>query len=433
MTAVRPFRALRYDPSRVELSRVIVPPYDVIAADEREGFYERDPYNAIRFELTRNLAEEASTDYSEVGETLATWRREGILAGDETPAYYVMAQRFTAPDGRKLERIGFFAELGLENYESRVVLPHELTLAGPKADRLKVLRAARANLSSVFLLYEDREQVLAEILSSAFVQGVVGRAVDDAGVEYVLARLDDPAGVETVRSFMADRSAVIADGHHRYETALAYRDEQRALLSQRDPEASQRDPEARFEGTLAYFANAYAPGSLLLPIHRVLLTSAVAAAPDAAQWAASLPDWQSRLVPLEAGASVSSLLADHLAPLAGHPAFVADDGGDSLRLFWQDRPLGEDLGVRILEREVLGGVFGLEPAAIREGAVSFPKSAERAALDVRSGVGCVALYLNPLLPEDVFRVTGSGEVMPPKSTFFYPKVPTGLVFRDHRD
>jgi uncharacterized protein (DUF1015 family) len=426
MTAARSFRALRYDPSRVELSRVIVPPYDVIAADERETFYERDPHNAIRFELTRKVGDEAATDYSEVGETLAAWRREGLLIRDESPGYYVMAQRFTAPDGSKLERVGFFAELGLEDYENRVVLPHERTLAGPKADRLKVLRASRANLSSVFLLYEDREQALAGILSSAFERGVLGRAVDDAGVEYVLARLDDAAGVESVRSFTESRPAVIADGHHRYETALAYRDEQRLR-------ASERDPQAPFEGTLAYFANAYAPGSLLLPIHRVVLASAAPVAPDSAQWAARLPGWESKAVPFAERDSVSSLLADHLAPLAGHPAFAADDGGGQLRIFWQDRPLGEDLGVRILESEVLGGVFGLAPEAIREGAVSFPKSAERAAQELRSGAGSVALYLNPLLPEDVFRVTGRGEVMPQKSTFFYPKVPTGLVFRDHRD
>ena len=112
---------------------------------------------------------------------------------------------------------------------------------------------------------------------------------------------------------------------------------------------------------------------------------------------------------------------------------MLDLAGDALRVFWQERPLGEELGVRILESEVLGGVFGLEPAAIRDGAVSFPKSAERAAREVRSGEGCVALYLNPLSPDDVFRVTGRGEVMPQKSTFFYPKVPTGLVFRAHEE
>ena len=126
-------------------------------------------------------------------------------------------------------------------------------------------------------------------------------------------------------------------------------------------------------------------------------------------------------------------LAEHLAPLAGKPAFVADDGSGTSRIFWRDEPLGDHLMVRILEDEVIGEVFGLEPEAIRDGAVSFPKSAERAAAEVRSGEGSVALYINPLAPEDVFRVTAAGEVMPQKSTFYYPKIPTGLVFRVQED
>ena len=141
MTLARPFGAVRYDASRVELSNVIVPPYDVIAADERESFYERDPHNAIRFELTRKVADEATTDYAEVGETLVAWLRSGVLLRDERPAYYVMRQRFVAPSGETLERIGFFAELGLEDYSAGVVLPHERTLAGPTADRRTGRRA----------------------------------------------------------------------------------------------------------------------------------------------------------------------------------------------------------------------------------------------------------------------------------------------------
>ena len=256
MTAARPFCALRYDTSKVSLSKVIVPPYDVIAADERETYFTRDPHNAIRFELTRKAADEASADYAEVGETLAAWLESGVLVGDSEPCYYVMRQRFIAPTGEALERIGFFAELGLEDYSARIVRPHERTLAGPKADRLKVLRASRANLSAVFLLYEDREQELSAILARALESNTVAEARDDSGVDYTLALLTDPGDVETLRSFMERSPSVIADGHHRYETALAYRDEERA--------AGTPDPGAGYESTLAYFANAYAPGSLVV-------------------------------------------------------------------------------------------------------------------------------------------------------------------------
>jgi uncharacterized protein (DUF1015 family) len=425
MTVARPFTAVRYDAAKVDLSKVIVPPYDVIAADERETYFDRDPHNAIRFELTREVADEAEADYAVVGETLAAWRESGVLIKDSEPFYYVMRQRFTAPSGEVLERIGFFAELGLADYSERAVLPHERTLAGPKADRLKVLRASRANLSSVFLLYQDRQQELDAILARALAENPLGDARDDAGVEYTLARIENAADIESIQRFVSSRSVVIADGHHRYETALAYRDEQRGF-------ATSPDPAAPYESTLAYFANAYAPGSLLLPIHRVVKKEACPAPPTDAEWAAALPGWSEKAIPLTDTEKISTLLGEYLEPLADRPSFAADDAKGNLRVFWRDEPLGDELMVRILEDVVLKSVFGLDTDAIREGAVSFPKSSERAAREVREGEGAVALYLNPMTPDDVFRVTGKGEVMPQKSTFFYPKVPTGLIFRDHK-
>jgi len=423
MTVVRAFRAVRYDTDRVDLSRVIVPPYDVIADDERASYYDRDPHNAIRLELVKDAADEASTDYSDVARTLASWLAEGVLRRDDEPAIYVMRQRYAAPDGRTLERTGFFAELQLEDYGARVVRPHERTLAGPKADRLKILRATRANLSSVFMLYEDRDDEMAQILARAFAGEGVQSAKDPAGVEYTLARLDDRASLAALCGFLAPRPVVIADGHHRYETALAYRDERRKATGAVDPTAP-------FESTLAYFANAWAPGTLLLPIHRVI---AEAPCPDAETWQARLPGWHTKTVELGDGEDIGRCLSRELAPRAGHPAFAADDGSGRLRIYWRDDSLGEELMVRILERDVIGRVFGIAPEAIRGGAVRFPKSAERAAREVRAGQGTLALYLNPLTPDDVFAATARGEVMPQKSTFFHPKVPSGLVFRVHDD
>ena len=165
MTLVRPFRALRYDPKRVDLSRVIAPPYDVIAAEEREHFFGRDPHNAIRLELTRRVEDEADTDYAEVRAALSAWWRAGVLIRDEQPALYGLRQRFAAPDGTPCVRDGFFAALQLEEFARGVVRPHERTLSGPKADRLKILRATHANLSSIFLLYEDRERALDGLLA----------------------------------------------------------------------------------------------------------------------------------------------------------------------------------------------------------------------------------------------------------------------------
>jgi len=418
MTDVRPFRGLRYDPSRVDLSSVIVPPYDVIAADERGSFYDRDPHNAIRFELTRDVADEASADYSEIASTLEAWRASGVLVQDGEPVLYAMRQRYVSPSGETLERTGFFAELGLAEYDERQVLPHERTLAGPKADRLKLLRAAKANLSSVFMLYQDQRQELAADFEAAFESDLLGEAKDDSGVEYAIASVRGEAA-DRVSAFLKTRSVVIADGHHRYETALNYRREQR------EAGAGEGAPS---EATLAYFANAYAPGSLLLPIHRVIREEA---APTDEQWAERLPGWEHTKATVARAEDVPAALDEHLGKLAGQPAFAADDGSGTLRIFSRPEPLGDELMVRVLEGEVIGNVFGLDTEAIRNGAVTFWKKAERAASDVRQGGGSIALYLNALTPDDVFRVTGAGEVMPQKSTFFYPKIPTGIVFRMH--
>ncbi|MBW1883494.1 MAG: DUF1015 domain-containing protein [Deltaproteobacteria bacterium] len=422
MTVVRPFRALRYDADRLDLSRVIAPPYDVIAADERASFFDRDPHNAIRFELTRDVGEEAATDYGWIRETIDAWRDTGVLIRDVEPGYYVMRQSYKAPSGEMFERVGFFAELALEGYDSRIVRPHERTLAGPRADRLKLLRAAEANLSSVFLLYEDREDELGAILDAALTSSVLGRATDAAGVDSVLARLTEPGSILAIRRFMQERPTVIADGHHRYETALEYRRQQIQALGD--------DPTAAWQSTIAYFANAYSAGSLLLPIHRVVLE---VPAPSEDAWRSSLPGWEIVRLAAANPDSIEAALARNLAPLAEQPAFVAESDDGTLLLIRRNEVLAPRLMVRILEEEILRAVFGLDAEAIRGGAVSFPKSARRAAEEIRSGRGKVALYLNPMSPDDVFRTTGEGEVMPQKSTFFYPKIPTGMVFRDHRD
>ena len=422
MTDVRPFRALRYDPDRIDLSLVVVPPYDVISPDERRAYWEGDPHCAIRLILTKDAGSEAAADYRDVADTLDAWRREGALIRDEKPALYGLRQRFRAPDGTELVREAFFAALRIEDYEQRVVRPHERTMTGPKADRLKLLRATKTNLSSIFLLYEDPDDKLAALLSPAFAAGPAWSATDSAGIEHRLTRIDDPALVEAVQRFLADRPVVIADGHHRYETAQAYRDARRA----EEPGAG---PDAPFEFTLGCFANAYAPGSLLLPIHRVIPDARM---PDDSIFEARLPGWSETRVEVADAEAVVAALAEHLAPLAARPCFALEDGSGTLRIFLRGEGVPGDLAIRVVHREVVGGVFGLDEDAVRGGAIRYAKGTLQAARDVRENGG-VVLYVNPLSPDDVFRVTGAGEILPQKSTFFVPKLPTGLVFRPLSD
>jgi len=410
VTDIRPFRALRYDPARVDVSEVLAPVYDVVAPEDRARLWDAHPYAAVKLELTRDAADEATTDYADVAERLAAWEAQGVLRRDAEPALYVLRQRFEAPDGRRLARLGFFASLRLEPYRNRVVRPHERTLAGPKADRLKILRATGTNLSSVFVLYEDRDRKLEAVLETALASGEGLTATDTAGVVNELAVLRDPGAIEEMRRFLAPRPVVIADGHHRYETALGFH------------ESDGRPGSGRL---LAYFANAYAEGTLLLPIHRLVRE---AAPPSAEAWAAlETAGWTARTAPSGAPEEMQGILDAELGPLADRIAFAADDGGGTLRIF--SKPAGGELPVRAIHREVLGGVFGLDDAAVREGAVAFPKSTRQVARDLANGRGTVALYLNPLSADDVFRVTEAGETLPQKSTYFAPKLPTGLLFR----
>jgi uncharacterized protein (DUF1015 family) len=417
VTDVCAFRALRYDAGRVDLARVLVPPYDVISEEERAAFYDADPHSAIRLTLTRNVAEEASADYTHVRQTLDAWQSSGVLVRDAQPALYALRQTFDAPDGTRHTREGFYGLLRIEDYARRVVRPHERTFAAPTADRLKLLRAARANLSGIFTLFEDREQAAAELLAAAFEDEPLARVEDASGALHSLVALRDPQQIEAVRAFLAQRPVVIADGHHRYETALAYRDERRAAAD---------GPDAPSEWTLAYFANAYAPGSLLLPTHRLLLERSM---PGDRAWRERLPGWAEKSVTAASAEALPALLARHLEPLRDAHAFAVDDASGRVRIFSRPRAAGDPLSVCVVHREVIEGVFGIGEEAVDAGGIAYPKSAEQAAREVRAGRGALALYLNALAPEDVFRVTAAGDVLPQKSTFFYPKLPTGLVFR----
>jgi len=291
-------------------------------------------------------------------------------------------------------------------------------MAGPKADRLKMMAATDANLSSVFLLYEDRDDLLPGLVAPGFETAVLADATDEAGAHHTLMRLDAPDAVDAVNRYFAQRPLVIADGHHRYETALEFRDRCRREM----PDAG---PDAPFEFLLVYCANAWAEGSLILPIHRLVRG---VAAPSEAEWRGRLPGWECRSVAVPGADAVPARLARHLAPLAGRHAFAADDGSGVLLVFSREAS-GRELSVRTIHRDVIEGVFGIDEKAVRAGAIAYPKDALETARDLRTGDGGVALYLNPLCPEDVFRVTAEGDVLPQKSTFFAPKLPTGLVFR----
>lgn len=423
MTRIRPFRALRYNPERVSLSEVLAPVYDIVAPEDRAALWERSPFGAVRLELTRSAAEEATADYSETARRLAAWRADGVLLRDEAPACYALRQRFNTPDGAAHTRIGFFAALHLEDYSAGMVRPHERTMSGPKSDRMKLLRALGANTSSIFVLYQDELRESEALLKEVQAAAPTASAVDAAGVENELFVISRPEQIAALAAFMAPRPVVIADGHHRYETALAYAKAQRVL--------GEQGPGAPGAFVLCYFSSAHPENNVLLPIHRLVREGSMPG--EAAFTALATRGWRRRRVELGGGeaARVQPALDAHLAPCAPDIAFALEAGGGALWIF--QKPAGEELAVEVIHRELFEEVFGLDRQALREGAVAFPKSAEQAARDLRAGRGIAAVYLNALSAEDVFRVTEAGRVMPPKSTYFAPKLPTGLLFRTFED
>ena len=234
MAHIEPFRALRYDPTRVSLPQVVTQPYDKITPTMQDGYYAASPYNLVRVILGKEHATDHSGEnrYSRASQFFRDWRRHGIFLQDPQPALYLYVQRFTVPGIKtELERRGIIALGRIEDYSAGVVFRHEQTLAKPKADRLELLRATRAHFGQLFMLYSDPAAEIEGLLAPSGNPDLVTPDLlipDEYGVSHRVWRITDPGLVNLVRGKMRDKKLVIADGHHRYETALNFRNEQRA-------------------------------------------------------------------------------------------------------------------------------------------------------------------------------------------------------------
>src|SRR5882672_2640824 len=229
MAHIEPFRALRYDPARVALAQVATQPYDKITPEMQEGYYASSPYNLVRIILGKRSANDHPADnpYSRAAACFSDWRRQGVFLQDPQPSLYRYTQRFPAPGGKgQLERHGFIALGKVEEYAAGVVFRHEQTLAKPKADRLDLLRATRAHFGQIFMLYSDPGREIDGLLASSAAPDM--EAIDEYGVSHQVWKIGEAELVSQVRRTMQDKKLVIADGHHRYETALNYRNERRA-------------------------------------------------------------------------------------------------------------------------------------------------------------------------------------------------------------
>ncbi len=421
---LRPFRALRYNPAVVgDLSTVVAPPYDVISPARRDALYDRSAHNAVRLILNRD-----ADPYAAAGQLLSAWRRDGVLQRDAQPSLCYHVEDFALPDGTRHRREGVIGAVRLEAFSTGRIRPHERTFARHKEDRMRILCAVHTNLSPIFGLFANQMTALDPARTVAAARVADLALEDDTGVRHRAWLLTESAAVDAISGALAQETVFIADGHHRYETGLAYAEECRAKGA--------ADPEAPHNFIMMYLTSMSDPGLVILPTHRVLAGGA----------GLNTVDLLSRLRRhFECTTFVREARAEFLACLRRNQ----EHGGIGVVVAGSDEwcvatlsdasvletyaahlaPVVRRLDVAVLDTVMLRGLMGIDcTAAAQEGHLTYTHDDDTALRAIDDGAQAVFLMNAPRI-EDVQAVCLAGETMPEKSTYFFPKLPTGLVFR----
>ncbi len=414
MADVHPLRALHFDQGVAgPLQQLVAPPYDVIDPAQREELASRSPYNAVRVDLPVG-----DDPYAAAAQTLDEWRAAGAVVRDDEPALWALTQDYTGPDGERRTRRGFFARVRVEEYGPGRIRPHERTHPGPKEDRLNLMRATKANLSPIFSLFSDPEGEAWAVLEQFTRQDPWGEAVDDDGTTNRLWRIADPEAIRQVQFVLEDTELLIADGHHRYETARVYAEEVGG------------DGDHRF--VLMNLVAMEDEGLTIFPTHRLVSDTT-----------------------RETQEALASTLREHfdidelpspeeLPPPAGNGpltlGYIDSHFKRPFRLTLRDQAIADialhdmpkpyrQLDTAVLESLVLKGPLGLTDDDIdHQHGLSYSRTDDEALRLVQDGTVDLAFFLRPSPVAQVQEIAATGVNMPPKSTYFFPKVPTGLLF-----
>ncbi len=422
MADVRPFCALRYDPARVDPALAIAPPYDVISPALQADLYARSPHNIIRIEYGEQSPDDTATNsrYTRAAADVTTWRNADVLRRENIPALYHYRLRFEW-GGKQHERDHIFGIVRLEEWEKAVVKPHEHTLSGPKQDRLELLHTTRTQVSPVYSLYQPRTATKAPRLT-----GDILYDFEADFQHHTLSAITAERDITALHTLFGESDFYIADGHHRYETALAYRDECRVAA----PNWTGGEPE---NFVLMAMTDATDPGLLVLPTHRLVHRPIQPGGLDRIR---SLFEVQ------DIGGASDGVISRLDKTSVDATAFVAIglEVGRAHLLMLRDRaaaeasmPVDESapwkrLDVNVLQYAILQAVFGIDDAALKAGgAVSYIQSPNEAAAAVVAGTASAAFLLNATPVDQIIAVSDVNGRMPQKSTYFYPKLPTGLV------
>ena len=396
MATVKPFQPFRYTSEAGDPKNLLTQPYDKISPAMQAQYLAASPYNLVRVILgERDAQDNASSNvYTRAAKHLEDWIRDGILAQDPQPGFYAYFQDFAVPDtNERATRMGFIGLGKVEDYAAGVVYRHEQTLSGPKKDRLELLRHTRAHFGQIFMLYPDRAGSVDEVL----VQAATGAPLLDVLDEYQARhRLWPIADTAAIQALMADKKLLIADGHHRYETALAYR---------------QEHPAAEF--VMMTFINMYSPGLKILATHRVLR---------------NLDGFQAAALLTKARASGWSV-REGMPERDAHAGTIRIGLVAAGRAYVLERPRREqELDVPVLHSEILGGLLGISEEAVRdERYITYVRGLHAAVAEVREKGAQAAFLLDPTPIEEMARIAFAGGVMPQKSTDFYPKLLSGVT------
>jgi len=416
----------------------VTQPYDKITPAMQERYYQSSPYNLVRIILGKRLPTDGDAEnvYTRAAASLRDWRQTGILRRDPEPSLYLYSQTFrlpgdvpgSVPGGQaSAERRGFIALGRIEEYSAGVVFRHEQTLAKPKADRLDLLRATRSHFGQIFVLYSGAGKVDA-LLDSAAARNSDIEVTDEYDVVHRVWKISDPSVIASVQEQMRDRKLIIADGHHRYETALAYRNERRA---EADTGTGLPVP---YDSAMMTFVDMSRPGMVILPTHRLVFGLRSFSAAQFQAEARKYFDLEEVDAGIDAARAIAILRqAGHagtaLLAVAAERAFLLHTpNAMGARFFGKVSLRQQALDVVQLHKCLLEGVLKISEEAIRnQEKVSYCREAADALLQVRSGKVQVAFLMNPVRMEQVRDIAFAGEVLPQKSTDFYPKLLSGLT------
>ena len=418
MSIVKPFKGVKYNLENVLLKQVIAPPYDVISPEMREGFILRSPYNVVQIDLPVG----GDDRYKVAGDLYRQWIFDGVLVKEEKPVFYLYEQVYEY-DGRQYVRSGFVGALKLSEFGKGQVFPHERTLSGPKKDRYELMKASKANFSQVFGLYQDQENVLNSLFNEIKKTMPAASAVDDEKVKHSVWVIDKPEDIENIQDFMQDKSIYIADGHHRYETALKYRNDMR------EANGDSSEDVKPYDFVMMMFINFQDKGLKVFPTHRVVDVAADFNDSVVIDGLKSMFD----CVALSSKDDIETFMKD-TSEDTGTWVFMGMQGIYGMKIIKESmeslHPVYRKVDTYLLEDLVLKTQLGFtDEKLLAKDGIHFIQTLDEIA-KYRESTPSVAFILHPEDMETIRDVSESGLVMPQKSTFFYPKLATGLLFND---